>query len=301
MSIGIVILNWNGLKDTIECIESLKKLAYPNVKIFVVDNKSLDDEAQKLATYYNGLIQVIPLIENIGFSGGNNAGIKVSLEQKTDFILILNNDTVVEPDFLEPLIKKFEDDEKTGIAAPQINYYSEPGRIWSDGGRIKKFFGSGYAYSDKLENESDKKDKSVTFVSGCCMLVKKEVFREIGLFDENFFLYVEDTDFCCRVLNAGYRIYVVPKSKIYHKVGASTKKDFSSFPLYYTTRNRLYFAKKNFPETYILTILYIFFAMLIKSFGWFFSGKMKKIPTVKKSFEDFFKGHMGRRENEYRH
>jgi len=226
---NVVILNWNGYEDFKECIKSLQKEAYKNFQIVLVDNGSEINEAELLENDFPA-IKSIRIEENLGFSGGNNIGIKYSLGQSTDFILLLNNDTIVETNFLEPLVEKMLQDNQVGIVAPQINYYSARNRVWSAGGKIRKIRASGFADFDKIESYLSSNERQVDFVSGCCMLVRREVFEKIGLFDENYFLYVEDTDFCHRVTEAGYKIYVTPKSKIYHKVNSSTKKIIFCFP-----------------------------------------------------------------------
>jgi hypothetical protein len=293
----IVILNWNGFKDTSELLESLSKITHTNHKITVVDNNSSPGEVEKIESAYGDKLHVIRCKENLGFSGGNNVGIKYSLEEKSDYILLLNNDTTVQPDFLEILVNKFETENQAGIIAPRINYYDEPKKIWSEGGKISRIRGSGFAYSDKLEADVDTTDKSVTFVSGCCMLVKPEVFLKVGLFDENYFLYTEDTDLCLRTMKSGYKIFVAPESKIFHKINSSTKKNYSSLPLYYATRNRLYFAKKNFKNSYYLTVAYLLLSMLIKSAGWFMIGRIENITSVYSAFKDFFTGNMGKKKH----
>lgn len=292
--VNIVIVNWNGLEDTLELLESLSKISYINYKIVIVDNNSANDEAEKLENISKGKAHIMKCEENLGFAGGNNVGIKYSLEEKTEYVLLLNNDTTVQPDFLEILVNKFESENQAGIVSPRINYYDEPEKIWSEGGYISRLRGSGFAYSDKLETEIGTVDKSVTFVSGCCMLIKRDVLLKVGLFDENYFLYTEDTDLCLRTIKAGFKIYVDPHSKIYHKVSNSTKKSLTALPLYYTTRNRLYFAKKNFRSTYTITVTYIFLGMVLKSLVWLFSGRMANIKAVKQAFKDFFAKRMGK-------
>lgn len=293
----VIILNWNGYKDTSELLESLFIISYTNYKIVVIDNNSSQSEAEKLEKNYGVKVHIIRCNENLGFSGGNNVGIKYSLEEKADFILLLNNDTVVEPSFLEILVNKFETDAYIGIVAPQINYFDKPNRIWSAGGIISRLRGSGFADSDKLESEGEKSDKKVSFVSGCCMLIKREVFLKAVMFDENYFLYNEDTDLCLRAIKSGYKIYVTPQSKIYHKVNSSTDKKFSVLPLYYTTRNRLYFSRKNFRQIYFLTTFYIFMSMFLKSIVWVCTGKYKNVLVVKNAIDDFFSGKMGKIEH----
>lgn len=295
MKVSVIILNWNGLKDTLELLESLSEISYSNYSVIIVDNNSANDEAEKLEKIYNGKAHIIKCKENLGFAGGNNVGIQYALEKETDYILLLNNDTKVSPDFLEILISKYESTNKAGIVAPRINYFDEPKKIWSDGGYISRLRGSGFAYSDKMESEVDSSDKLVTFVSGCCMLISREVLQKVGLFDEKYFLYIEDTDLCQRTIKAGYKILVSPQAKIFHKVSSSTKNRNTALPLYYTTRNRLYFTKKYFNNSRYLTITYLIFTMIIKSAGWLMIGSFENIFSVYNAFKDFFTCKMGKK------
>lgn len=287
----IIILNWNNHEDTIELIQSLKKISYNNYKIIVIDNNSSEKDVVNLFENSKEEIQLIINKENLGFSGGNNIGIKLSIEEGADFILLLNNDTIVNTNFLDLLVEKFEHNNQIGIVAPQINFYDNPKKIWSGGGKISKIRGSGFIYSN---SDQIKNSKEIDFVSGCCMLIKKDVFQKIGLFDENYFLYIEDTDFCYRVIKNGYKICFTPESQIYHKVFGSTKKSYSALPLYYSTRNRLYFARKNFPGLFPLTLLYISITMFFKCLIWLFKGELNKINSVKKGFRDFLAKKMGK-------
>ena len=293
LKIAIVILNWNGYEDTSECIISLQKITYDNYQIVVVDNGSDVEDFNKLKNNFPN-VKVLRSDVNLGFTGGNNLGIKYSLEEKTDFILLLNNDTIVEPNFIQPLLDIFENNPNVGIAAPQINYFDEPKKVWTEGGRISKIRGSGFAYSERFDDGKIIDDKEVTFVSGCCMLIKKEIFEKVGVFDDNFFLYVEDADLCYRTTQAGYKIIVSHNSKIYHKVSSSTKENLSLLPLYYVTRNRLYFANKSFSFIFFLTLIYISFSMLIKIIYWLLNDKSKNVSIILKAFKDFFNKEMGK-------
>jgi GT2 family glycosyltransferase len=296
--VNIVIVNWNGYLDTRECIASLQKINYKNYEIVLVDNGStIDNFSEFENTLAN--FKLLRSEKNLGFSGGNNIGINYALANNADYILLLNNDTTVKPDFLEPLLKKFLGGKDIGIVAPMINYYDEPQRVWTVGGRISKIRGSGFADSNKLESKITYTDKEVDFVSGCCMLVKREVFHNVGLFDENYFLYVEDTDFCYRVIKFGYKIYLSPKAKIFHKVHKSSRANFASLPLYYTTRNRLYFSRKHFVQYYPFTFLYISSTMLIKSMYWLLVGRKKNILVVLRAFHDFLAGNMGMTKHDF--
>ncbi|HKI79994.1 MAG TPA: glycosyltransferase family 2 protein [Ignavibacteriaceae bacterium] len=287
--VSIIILNWNGSQDTMECLKSLNNVTYRNIEIIVVDNGSKEAELRLLEDFLKGKdVTFIKNKTNLGFTGGNNVGIKKALSNKADFILILNNDTMVSPGFIEPLLSVFNKSENAGIVAPQINYYNNKKLIWSAGGKIDKMRGSGFAISDQYERENNKIEKSVGFVSGCCMLVKREVFEVIGIFDENYFAYVEDTDLCYRTIQDGFKIFVAGNSKIYHKVSRSTIKNLTQLPLYYVTRNRLYFAGKNLNYlNYLVVRLYLIVTMFFKTLLWSVSGKRLNISTVIKAFSDF--------------
>ena len=293
--IFVILVNYNGSDDTIECVQSLLSIDYKNIEILIVDNGSDTEQIKILKDKLSDRINIIYLENNIGFAGGNNAGIKYSLKQNADYILLLNNDTIVESNLLTVLMNSIRAGNNIGICGPGINYYSDHRRIWSVGGKISKIRGTGVAIRKLKKNEKDS-DKYVSFVSGCCMLIKKEVFQKVGNFDDNFFLYVEDADFCYRTIKAGFKICFNPQVKIYHKVGNSTKSKSPNISLYYTTRNRLFFAKKYFQNIFFLTVLYIFITMSIKSIFWIFTGKTSNISTVRKSFKDFFDGKMGKRE-----
>ena len=154
--------------------------------------------------------------------------------------------------------------------------------------------GSSFALSNKIE-KNDINNRFVDFVSGCCMLVNKDVFNKVYNFDEKYFLYVEDVDFCKRVIDSGFNILVVPQSKIWHKVNASTSFNNPQIPLYYNTRNRLYFTKKFFPRFIRLTYVYIFLTMALKFIKWRIKGEKNRIKAVRKAFVDFNNNRMGKR------
>ena len=292
--ITIVTLNWNGYEDTIELLESLKKITYQNFDVVLVDNGSEGDDAEKLESNYGEFVKVLRNKSNLGFAGGNNEGIKIALQNNADYVLLINNDTVVEPDILHNLIQKFNNDERVGIVAPKINFYAEPQKIWSAGGKISKLRGSAISFSVKRGKNNFLKDELVDFVSGCCMLIKRSLFSEIGYFDEKYFLYMEDADYCWRAANAGFKIICVPQCTILHKVNSSSSDKYENLPLYYMTRNRLYFAKKSFPKYNEIVYAYILISMIIKSVYWLLTGRKNKILIVKKAFTDFKLNSLGK-------
>lgn len=298
----IIILNWNGWKDTIECLKSLEKVDYPNFEIIVVDNNSTDDSADELRKYIESIrvnprnlwraesshprgsastshktqqtsnaSQQITLItneSNLGFAGGNNVGINHIFESGIKnhelgidnvYILLLNNDTVVDSQFLNELIKVGESNKKIGILGPLIYYYSEPKKIQFGGGKIEKFMTRGvHMYLNELDQGqfSDVDYNVVDYYTGCALMIKKEVIDKIGLMPEDYFLYYEDVDWNLRARKAGYISVIVPKAKIWHKVSASAKQGSPSY-IYYHSRNGLLAAKRNAPF-FIRQMVYLY-------------------------------------------
>ncbi len=238
--ISIVVLNWNNYADTKECLTSLSQVTDPDVEIILVDNGSQDGSGERLKSEFPQ-VKLIANKENLGFTGGNNVGIKYALAQGRKYILLLNNDTVVEPDFLSKLLKSAQADPQVGVLSPKIMFFDQPQKIWFVGGSFRSFLKKPYhPYYGELDNgQNENRPTETGWVSGCCMLVKSEVFTKIGLLDEDYFNNYEDADFCWRAKQAGYKILLVPEAKIYHKFAASVGGKFSPFYTYFRTRNNL--------------------------------------------------------------
>lgn len=290
----IILLNWNGLKDTTECLDSLKNIDYPNYKVVLVDNNSFGNDVEIIRENYGNFIFKIIINEsNLGFSGGNNIGIKTAMEMGSDYLMLLNNDTVVEPDFLTTLVKESEKITEVGISSPMINFYADRKKIWSAGGFISKYRASGFTYGYNKADFKFNYTKYCTFASGCCLLIKREVIEKVGLLDENYFLYLEDTDYCQRANNSGFKILFVGASKIYHKVQSTTAKSNELLPLYYSVRNRLYFAKKNFNQfIYGVSFLYLIFVFGFKLI-FIYKNKNEKLNILLSAFKDSLNNMMG--------
>ncbi|MFA3784109.1 glycosyltransferase family 2 protein [Melioribacteraceae bacterium 4301-Me] len=266
--VSIIVLNWNGLADTLECLQSVQKINYGNFDVILVDNNSSGNDVEVIMEKFGEFLKVIIVNDsNKGFAGGNNVGIRYALENNSDFVLLLNNDTIVEPDFLDKLIEQSTQLANIGILTPKIFYYTNRDQIWSAGGYISKIRASGFqrGFNKKGRNYYNI-NKYCSFATGCCMLIKREVIEKVGLLDERFFLYLEDTDYCYRAINAGFKIRFVANSKIYHKVNTTTKMNGELLPLYYTIRNRLFFAKNRLGFWFYLFYLYLVVTMNIKIF-----------------------------------
>jgi len=280
--VSIIILNWNGLKDTIECLESLKKITYPNYEVIIVDNGSEGNDADVLEEKYRDYIKLIRNKENLGFAGGNNVGIrKVLKEGKSKYILLLNNDTVAERDFLYELVKYY--DESTGICAPLIFNFYKLNEIWSSGGEFNILKG---IYSNSTR-EIKRNQRETSFISGCCWLVREEIFRKFGLLDEKYFLYSEDMDFCYHLKKASYKLKVIPSSVIFHKISRTVKKD-SPLLFYYFHRSKLIFLRKNykgFKKLFYLNLNIII--RYLRAFEYFVKRQKELSKSIKKALQDY--------------
>jgi GT2 family glycosyltransferase len=283
-SIYIILINYNGYKDTIECVQSLRKINYENYKIIIVDNASTDDSIFHLK---NSLKECI-LIEskyNFGFAGGNNLGIQYALKTNAEYILLLNNDTIVEPNFLGNMIEPLYNDKNIGIVGSKIMYYPQKNVIWYGGGKIDwfKFVGVHFGMKEIDKGQCDN-SKEIDFMTGCCMLIKKEVFEKVGLLADEYFMYFEDVDYCVRSKQAGYKIWYNHKAVIYHKVGLSAGGEESPFSIKWGTRNRILFMKKYRNKTSILnfacSFLFFYTTRIIKCLQYFLKKDRGRIKSI---------------------
>ena len=266
--VSIVILNWNGLDDTVECLESLKKLTYPNYKVIVVDNGSKGNDAQVLEDKFGDYIHLIKNDKNYGYAGGNNIGIRYVLSNfPTDYFLLLNNDTVVDPEFLTEMIKVADSNQSIGVTGGKIYYYDNPTQLQFIWGRVD-FWRGRVLQTPKILSEKFKSMEldrgqydrvtEADWVTGCCFLIKRSALEIIGLLDESYFSYWEETDYCMRAKKTGFRIVYVPRSKIWHKTEQTAKK-ITGFTRYYLARNRFRFMKKHATKwQYRCFLLYFF-------------------------------------------
>ncbi len=222
--LGVVLLNWNNSTDTIQCVSQLRPILaqIPGSQVVVVDNGSQDGSVARLQEEPD--IHLIVHPRNRGFAAGVNAGIQWLLEEGHPAILVLNSDVVLPPGFLDPMVDLLARVPTAGIVSPKIRYLDPPNRLWYAGGRFRypRLLGGMEGLGEEDRGQYDR-TRSVDFVTGCCMLVRREVFETIGLFDEDFFFYQEDIDFCIRARAAGFESWFCPASLIWHRVSSSTE------------------------------------------------------------------------------
>ena len=229
--VAIIVVNWNGRDITLECLRSLAALTYPNTDLIVVDNASSDGSADAIRTAYPSVL-LLAMPENLRFAGGNNAGIREALARGADMVLLLNNDTVVDPDFLTHLANRMGADPAYGMVAPKIFYFDQPDRIWFAGGVISMWTGT-MKHTGIREIDCGQHDtpREIDYASGCCILVRGEVIAKAGMLDESYYMYTEDADWSMRVRRAGYAIMYEPAGRVWHKLSVSSGGHLSWYKL----------------------------------------------------------------------
>ena len=225
-SVNLFVLNWNGRDLTLDCLSSLEKITYPNVKVYVIDNGSSDNSVTAIRNQFPDY-EIIELPENYGFARGNNAGFEL-VKQKADYTIFLNNDTIVDPNFVEPLINAMESNSTVKQSTPKIFYADNLDYIWFGGGKVSLWAGwirhLGIRQKDSMQFSFN---RNVDYATGCCVCMRTVDFELIGMFDESFLMYGEDVDLSLRFRKQGGQILFVAESKIWHKVSSSIGTQFS--------------------------------------------------------------------------
>lgn len=267
-NLAIILVNWNGYAQTRDCIYSLSKTSFRDYRIIVVDNGSTDGSVVKLSEEFRE-IKLIELPHNIGFTGGNNRAMEYAIEQGFRYSLLLNNDTLVAPDFLEPLLTYMHSHPATAAVQPLICFEHDRNIIWNAG----SFFNSlwGYCYTNgfnKPLSSEYKRSGKVDWITGCAFMVNNDALKKTGLFKESLFTYYEDVDLSFRLRSLGYDLQYIPESVIYHIAGMSgksTTKGKEGFlhanVHYYNVRNRIWLLKKyiriwQWPSVFVYHLFY---------------------------------------------
>ncbi len=287
--VSITILNWNGLEDTTECLESLKKVTYPNYEVIVVDNCSDGDDARILKEKFGDYIQVIQNDKNYGCGQGFNTGIQYALKNyQPDYVMIMNNDVVVDPAFLDELVKVAESDELIGIVGPKIYYYDYSGRkdvIWSAGGRIRWW--TLRVHTTIGENDDDlpkyQAIKNVDWITGAVAMFRSSMTKKVGLLNPWYFIGHEDVEYCLKARKHGFNVVYVPTAKAWHKVGASVKKTDIIFP---GPSSYYYLLKHSFPS-YVYIYHLLLLPALLSRWALIYLTQHRDRQTIKRFLFDF--------------
>lgn len=245
-NVGIVISNYNGWQDTVRCLESLQKQTCRDFEIILLDDASTNDSVQRLQQHLTDNTVFLPQQENTGFAAVNNVGMRRALADGCQWVLLLNNDTVAAPDFVETLLRETP---AGAVSCPKMLFLDPPDEIWFAGGELDRATGKvkhlgghekdGPAYAEK---------KQVSFITFCCVLLPRQVIERVGFLDETLFMYCEDVDYCIRLADAGVPMWFLPDARIWHKAGGSAGGMLS---VYYITRNTLYLTCKGKSPAYI--------------------------------------------------
>ncbi len=250
--VSIIVLNWNGRQDTIECINSLKAITYSNYTIVLVDNGSTDGSQTLLRERFPD-IDLIQNGQNLGYAGGNNVGMRHALDKGADYIVLLNNDTIVDKNFVTALVTAAEADKTAGMLCSKIYFHDRPDILWYAGASFYPWLGwgrhRGYNVRDVGQFDGVEETERPT---GCSLIVRRRLCEQIGLLGEKYFCYCEDLDWGMRAQNAGYKIMYVPASRVWHKVSRSTGGSRSGLSLYYYVRNMFLCLDTNKPLPFLL-------------------------------------------------
>lgn len=262
--LSVIIPNWNGKRFLQECIDSLKAQTFQDFETILVDNGSTDGSAQFVEEAYGGFVRIIRIEKNLGFTGGNNAGIRAA---KGEYIVLLNNDTWTDPYWLEELVKVTSVDPRIGMWGSKIYSYDKRDQIEGVGELIYR---DGLCRSrGQFEQDRGQYEKmeEIFFPPGCGAMYWKKVFDEIGLFDEDFFTYADDVEIGIRARLKGWKGLYVPKAIIYHK-NSGTGGQYSPFKAFYVERNRFWITIKYFPlPLLILTPFFTFYRFVFQAYG----------------------------------
>lgn len=313
LHVSIIIVHYSGEEDTFECLRSLQKIKHPNFtsSVIVVDNGSKDGLTIP-KSYLPKHTTVLRSDSNLGFTDGNNLGIKEALENNhPDYVLLLNNDTTVEPFFLDKLVKTAEKNTEVGMVSPQI--YFSAGHEFHKGSYAKSDLGNVIWYAggsidwanldafhrgvDEVDRGQFSQQTESEFATGCCVLIPKKMIDTMGMLDSKYFLYLEDVDWSVRIHSAGYKLIFCPEAHVWHKNAGSSGGSGSELQQYYQTRNRLFFFSKYAHLRPVYSsfgdgIAYIYYLLVIWKFA--IMKALMGSPTEQKGAQDWIMGKSGK-------
>lgn len=291
-SVAIILVNWNGYAFTADCLRSLRMVEFPNFKVILADNASENEEGQRLKAEFPE-IDLIQNNSNLGFTGGNNVGIKKALDDGYSHVMLLNNDTVVEPDFLGQMIRKFHGNSQLGVVQPLIFFLHDRKKIWSAGGKWNQFLCRAITLGDRIyTKEYPAEDCKLDWATGCCMLISRNALLGSGLLNQGYFAYFEDVEWSLRFQKNGFKIELAADAVIYHEAGASSKKKHSEGTLsatvfYYHVRNQFYLVRTQSNAAQISFATSYHLVRFVLWMGYFcVRGRFQKLKAVARGIRD---------------
>jgi GT2 family glycosyltransferase len=293
--LSIVILNWNLPGDTIACVRSIQQSALPGVSILLVDNASTDDSLSRFQTELGDSVTVITNRANLGFAGGVNTGIRHALAQGAQSILLLNNDTLVDQAWGAQLAATMRDHPDADIVGPLIYYHQPPDQIWRAADQEHRWLPIPLRLPDRAIVSAGGRPFPADYVTACGVLIRRAVFESIGLFDEAYFMYFEDADFCRRAREAGFGIMCAPAARMWHKVSLSASKDKPS-NRYAMAWGRAHFYRRHpHGPSPALTALYLLWNAARSSLADALAGDWELIRPLWAGVWDGYRGRPSRR------
>jgi GT2 family glycosyltransferase len=298
----VVIVVWNGIEDTLECLRSLALDLYPNKEIVVVDNASTDGSAERISEEGFG-VRVLRSQLNLGFTGGNNVGLAEARRRGAKYAFLLNNDTLVEPDAISLLVAAADAHSGTALLSPVVHYFDTPEQVWFSGATLclsrgealhRDLLDVGHRSSSLRGGTEVPSTYPSPWVSGCAMLVNLNAVAQVGGFDDRFFLTWEDVDWCVRMRRANWNVVVVPGARIYHKCGRSGAR-LTGIHRYYAVRNSLLLAAKHAGPFYVSALLFVLGRHLRSALRSGPADQGKELATIFEGLRDHWLGRYGRR------
>ncbi|HTY10696.1 MAG TPA: glycosyltransferase family 2 protein [Bacteroidota bacterium] len=285
----IVLVNYNNWSDTVECVRSLGQGGVGDDSILIIENGSTDNSFDKLSECLSS-VKVLHNDHNLGFSGANNIGIRYAADRSAEYVILLNNDTLVEQNAIVTLLRQMDHHTNASIGTGLITYYPEKKKIWYAGGKLVGWRGLAvHRYRDESVDvgSAKKEPEFVTFASGCYLCLRVADLPRLGFLDERFFLYLEDIEYSARAVKNGLRLLYVPSSVIYHKCRG--ERLLKAQTLYYAVRNRNLLIDTSFP---LIAKCYFYFVIRLKMTVWYFTDRML-YEASRKGLRDFKKNIVG--------
>lgn len=281
--VSVVLLNYRAEDemDTRACIQSLLASDYPALDLVLVDNGAPADVTARIEADFP-TVRVLRAGGNRGFTGGNNLGIVDALERGSAYVLLLNNDTVVEPGCVSQLVRTAVIGERVGCVGGKILYHDAPDRVWFGGGELSVARGVGFHLREGEHDDDPGADapSEVSFLTGCCMLLPADVLRRVGGLEEDFFAYVEDVELSIRLRDAGYRLLYQPAARLYHKVPLE-EPEVSPMKIVLRDRNRRRLARRRYSAAARLRFMLLFYpTRVIHAARYLLAGDRARLAAI---------------------